>query len=236
MGNDKNYAPWVQKYGLAFPYGECQCGCGEDAPVAKVTRADRGWLKGHPTRFINRHDKRWQPADGPRAAWMDKHGLQAPYGKCQCGCGENAPIAKESSPKRFGTKRGEPQRYVVGHWPKPPSQIKYKTLMEAFDAQVSRGAPDQCWDAHKVQDKRGYGRVHFRDNRYKAHRVAYILFVGPIPPGKEVCHKCDRRRCANPNHLFLGTHDDNMQDMVRKGRSANKHTKRKRKARGQGNE
>jgi hypothetical protein len=51
-----------------------------------------------------------------------------------------------------------------------------------------------------------------------AHRVAWIAFKGPIPPGLFVLHKCDVRSCVNPDHLFLGSNYDNVADMVAKGR------------------
>lgn len=66
----------------------------------------------------------------------------------------------------------------------------------------------------------GYGQTtDGRGKPMKAHRVSYETYVGPIPDGMMVCHKCDTRSCINPAHLFLGTARDNQQDAIAKGRN-----------------
>jgi hypothetical protein len=79
------------------------------------------------------------------------------------------------------------------------------------------GDTRRCWEWRGARS-RGYG-VLVIDGRTKgAHRVVYELLVGPIPEGMYVCHHCDNPPCCNPAHLFLGTAEDNTDDMVSKGR------------------
>lgn len=74
-----------------------------------------------------------------------------------------------------------------------------------------------CWLWTGSCDGR-YGNFWFRGKHEKAHRVAFILFVGQIAPGKDICHRCDVTRCVNPTHLFAGTKSENIQDSISKGR------------------
>jgi hypothetical protein len=74
------------------------------------------------------------------------------------------------------------------------------------------------WDGAVISPKSLYGAVNLPGHRL-AHRAVYAEAVEKIPRGMHVLHKCDVSFCVNPAHLFLGTHDDNMKDMARKGRS-----------------
>lgn len=77
---------------------------------------------------------------------------------------------------------------------------------------------DGCWEWQGGVAVHGYGRIHSNGSQIRVHRYSYELNVGPIPDGLYVLHRCDNRRCVRPDHLFLGTHLDNLADMYAKGR------------------
>lgn len=79
------------------------------------------------------------------------------------------------------------------------------------------GNKDNCWLWEKTVNKNGYA-ILYHSKSIKLHRYSYEYFNGKIENGLYVCHKCDIRNCINPNHLFLGTHKDNMDDMIKKDR------------------
>lgn len=75
-----------------------------------------------------------------------------------------------------------------------------------------------CWEWTGKLDYLGYGRLGFKNKLVLAHRLSWRAHKGEIPDGLCVLHKCDNRKCINPDHLFLGTHQDNMADRDRKKR------------------
>lgn len=74
--------------------------------------------------------------------------------------------------------------------------------------------------------RNGYAslRLSYKGKNQMAHRLTWEVCNGPVPDGMEVCHRCDMPSCVNPDHLFLGTHRDNMVDCARKERNAPKLT------------
>lgn len=90
---------------------------------------------------------------------------------------------------------------------------------ERFWKRVDVKGPDDCWLwKGSVQVKTGYGKYRLNGQHTSSHRIAYFLAFGEIPDGINICHRCDVRLCCNPGHLFAGTHQDNMTDMVSKSR------------------
>jgi hypothetical protein len=95
---------------------------------------------------------------------------------------------------------------------------RHLSLTERFNLQHEAVTESGCWLWTGTTHKSGYGSIYMNGKNVRAHRAAYLLHIGKIPSGINVLHRCDVPSCVNPKHLFLGTHTDNMQDKVEKGR------------------
>ncbi len=75
-----------------------------------------------------------------------------------------------------------------------------------------------CWEFHGRCNQHGYGQIEYQGRLQLVSHISFRLMKGKIPKGKNVLHHCDNSRCYNPDHLFLGTQKDNLDDMRMKGR------------------
>ena len=100
-------------------------------------------------------------------------------------------------------------------------KLKEKFKSKCSDGPIHNALRTKCilWNGGK--DRFGYGYFYFPKQCARAHRAAWVLFVGEIPSGECVLHKCDVPACVNPDHLFIGSRRDNVDDMIRKGRHIN---------------
>ncbi len=105
--------------------------------------------------------------------------------------------------------------------PVRPSQKRSpEETLALFEEKVSRPSSDACHVWQAKRNPKGYGQFRSAGKTWQAHRFAWAHVHGPIPGKLMVLHKCDNPSCVNVAHLFLGTNQDNMNDMKTKGRQA----------------
>lgn len=135
--------------------------------------------------------------------WIDVHGT--PWSVVA-----NQPtprVAKQPRKPKPGTRRAR----------KADKRRAHQGFMRLLGAPNANG----CMEWQGVRRKDGYGVLFVGKRRVSAHRYSYQLHYGVTLDSLQlVCHKCDNPPCANPDHLFIGTHQDNVADMIAKGRAA----------------
>lgn len=183
----------------------CECGCGEPTSIIRFSDAKTGRVKGEYSRFVKGHAARMRRPDT---------GLDEDAPLCACGCGQ--PVDRIGmTNKARGRIKGEWNQYIRGHRPEVHRHVDEKR--SPFDIDPETG----CWNWNgPVNKKTGYGYVNVGNRQYGIHRLAWQIANGiPLNDRLQIVrHTCDNRRCMNPAHLVLGSHQDNTNDAKERDR------------------
>src|SRR6187402_358857 len=115
------------------------------------------------------------------------------FGFCHCGCGEKTRISRHDYPSK-GWIKGQPLKFINGHNSRLQKLVRTE---KSFWDNISILGDDNCWLWQKATDACGYGTVSFRGQKYRAHRLAWILTNGEPGDGVLVLHTCDNPPCCN---------------------------------------
>ena len=133
------------------------------------------------------------------------------------GCQTSGKVVRGFCPKHYSRLRmhGNPLVALRNHGEGADREIRFWSRATVTDD------VQQCWEWMHGFDRGGYGQLRLIINGRvwrKASRIAYYFHYKSDPGDLLVLHKCDNRKCINPHHLFLGTHKENTDDMIAKGR------------------
>lgn len=93
-----------------------------------------------------------------------------------------------------------------------------ESLLKRFWEKVQK--TESCWIWTAYKNRQGYGRIGISAGKcVNAHRISWVIHNSPVPEDKFICHRCDNSSCVNPEHLFVGTRQENINDMMVKKRS-----------------
>lgn len=130
----------------------------------------------------------------------------------------NNSICKNCHTSFFSRNKKKLQKYCSvdcrRNWHKSKAAFKEKIL----DA-ISIDDASKCWNWSKSISKYGYGKFGMNGKHWRAHRLSFEIFKGEIHQNKLVLHHCDNRKCVNPEHLYLGDHYQNAQDIKKRNRT-----------------
>ena len=101
------------------------------------------------------------------------------------------------------------------------NHLTFDSLEERIWSKINKLRIDDCWEWQAATNKLGYGVVMYHGSGALAHRIVWLLENGDVPDGLCVLHTCDNPPCCNPEHLWLGTREDNNKDRAAKGRGGN---------------
>lgn len=130
----------------------------------------------------------------------------------------SSPRRYEHTPGDMSSDMSEETPQMNGHHDETTGRFVSHPTVERFWSKVDRSGECWIWTAGKASF--GYGSFWDGSRHVRSHRFAFERENGPIAEGLCVLHRCDQPACVRPDHLFLGTRDDNMADMVNKGRQA----------------
>jgi hypothetical protein len=135
-------------------------------------------------------------------------------------CEKEQPIDSFSKTNRTYKYNVAPDGRIV-HCNACEETLKPKTREQIFWENIDKKGENECWEWTGYCIDSGYGQMRNSGNLILTHIYSYNLHHGPVPEGKEVCHKCNNRPCCNPKHLYADTHKGNMEYAARLGRITN---------------